>query len=101
MCPKRNTGETTPAVWRCLEKQAKSLTKGLRRCWRLIATRRNLERDRVMVAPSVKVFVRGRAKSPLMTWVMLTDAEGSVGDLGKGKQGGAPFRPTRSVGQRS
>jgi hypothetical protein len=64
MWPKRNTGQTTPVFWRCWGKQAKTLTKGLRRCWRLITTRSNLERDRVMVAPSVKVFVRGLGKSP-------------------------------------
>jgi integrase len=78
-----------------LGKQAKTLTdKQVNRSLAEVAQRRYPERDRVMVLLSVKAGLRAKEISHV-TWGMMTDAEGNVGDAlhlsngaSKGKRGG-------------
>src|SRR6516165_4296438 len=78
-----------------LAKQAKTLTdKQIKRALAEVATHRYPERDRVMVLLSVKGGLRAK-EIAMVTWGMVTDAEGNVGDAlhllngaSKGKKGG-------------
>jgi integrase len=80
---------------RGLAKQAKTLTdRQIKRVLTEVATHRYPERDRVMVLLSVKAGLRAK-EIAMVTWVMVTDAEGNVGDAlhllngaSKGKKGG-------------
>jgi integrase/recombinase XerD len=76
-----------------LAKQAKTLTDRQINA-RRSATHRYPERDRVMVLLSVKAGLRAK-EIAMVTWGMVTDAEGNVGDAlhllngaSKGKKGG-------------
>jgi integrase/recombinase XerD len=81
-------------------KQAKVLSeKQIKAALGAVADRRYPERDRVMVLLSVRAGLRAK-EIALVTWGMVTDAEGSVGDAlhlingaSKGKNGGrtVPF----------
>jgi integrase len=63
-----------------LAKQAKTLTdKQVKRALAEVATHRYPERDRVMVLLSVKGGLRAK-EIAMVTWGMVTDAEGNVGD---------------------
>jgi integrase len=58
----------------------KELTDGqIKRALAEVATRRYPERDRVMVLLSVKAGIRAK-EIAMVTWGMVTDAEGNVGD---------------------
>jgi integrase len=78
-----------------LGKQAKVLADGqIRAALAAVADRRYPERDRVMVLLSVRAGLRAK-EIAMVTWAMVTDAEGNVGDAlhlvngaSKGKQGG-------------
>src|SRR5215475_1992251 len=78
-----------------LAKQAKTLTDGqIKRALAEVVTHRYPERDRVMVLLSVKAGLRAK-EIAMITWGMVTDAEGNVGDAlhllngaSKGKKGG-------------
>jgi integrase/recombinase XerD len=78
-----------------LGKQAKVLTEAqVRATLAAVAGRRYPERDRVMVLLSVRAGLRAK-EIAMVTWGMLTDAEGNVGDAlhlvnaaSKGKHGG-------------
>ena len=78
-----------------LAKQAKTLTDNqIKRVLAEVATHRYPERDRVMVLLSVKAGLRAK-EIAMVTWGMVTDAEGNVGDAlhllngaSKGKKGG-------------
>src|ERR1700746_858295 len=82
-----------------LAKQAKTLTDTqIKRALAEGATRRYPERDRVMVRLSVKGGIRAK-EIAMVTWGMVTDAEGNVGDAlhllngaSKGKKGGRTAR---------
>jgi integrase len=81
-------------------KQAKVLTEGqIKATLSAVAERRYPERDRVMVLLSVRAGLRAK-EIAMVTWGMVTDAEGNVGDAlhlvndaSKGKNGGrtVPF----------
>ena len=63
-----------------MAKQAKTLTDGqIKRALAEVATHRYPERDRVMVLLSVKGGLRAK-EIAMVTWGMVTDAEGNVGD---------------------
>jgi integrase/recombinase XerC len=76
-------------------KQAKVLTEGqINTALCAVAERRYPERDRVMVLLSVRAGLRAK-EIAMVTWRMVTDAEGNVGDAlhlvngaAKGKKGG-------------
>lgn len=78
-----------------LGKQAKCLTENqIRTALAEVAQRRYPARDRVMVLLSVRAGLRAKEISQV-TWAMVTDAEGNVGDAlnlsngaSKGKKGG-------------
>jgi integrase/recombinase XerD len=78
-----------------LGKQAKVLTEGqIKAALAAVAERRYPERDRVMVLLSVRAGLRAK-EIAMVTWGMVTDAEGHVGDVlslsngaSKGKRGG-------------
>jgi len=91
--------------WRCpggkyrpygLAKQAKTLTdKQIKRALAEVATHRYPERDRVMVLLSVKGGLRAK-EIAMVTWGMVTDAGGNVGDalhLLERRQQGQERRP--------
>ena len=79
-----------------LAKQAKTLTdKQIKRALAQVATHRYPERDRVMVLLSVKGGLRAK-EIAMVTWGMVTDAEGNVGDalhLLERRQQGQERRP--------
>ena len=79
-----------------LAKQAKTLTdKQIKRALAEVATHRYPERDRVMVLLSVKGGLRAK-EIAMVTWGMVTDAEGNVGDalhLLERRQQGQERRP--------
>jgi integrase/recombinase XerC len=76
-------------------KQAKVLSEAqIRAALAVVATSRHALRDRVMVLLSVKAGMRAK-EIACLTWVMVTDAEGEIGDAihltndaSKGKRGG-------------
>jgi integrase len=78
-----------------LGKQAKILTEGqIKAALAVVAERRYPRRDRVMVLLSVRAGLRAK-EIGMVTWGMVTDAEGEVGDAlhlvnraSKGKRGG-------------
>jgi len=78
-----------------LGKQAKVLTDAqVRKALAAIEARRHPERDRVMVLLSVQAGLRAK-EIAMVTWAMVTDASGDVGDAlhlsnsaSKGKRGG-------------
>jgi integrase/recombinase XerD len=78
-----------------LGKQAKVLTEGqIKAALAAVAERRYPERDRAMVLLSVRAGLRAK-EIAMVTWGMVTDAEGHVGDVlslsngaSKGKRGG-------------
>jgi integrase len=78
-----------------LGKQAKTLTdRQIKLALGEVATHRYPERDRVMVLLSVKAGLRAK-EIALVTWGMVTDAEGNIGDTlrlvngaSKGRKGG-------------
>jgi integrase len=82
----------------------KELTDGqIKRALAEVATRRYPERDRVMVLLSVKSGIRAK-EIAMVTWGMVTDAEGNVGDAlhllnaaSKGKKGGRTVPPNAAL----
>jgi integrase len=78
-----------------LGKQAKVLTEGqIKAALAAVADRRYPQRDRVMVLLSVRAGLRAK-EIAMVTWGMVTDAEGNVGEAlhlvngaSKGKHGG-------------
>jgi integrase len=78
-----------------LGKQAKVLTEGqTKAALAAVAERRYPQRDRVMVLLSVRAGLRAK-EIAIVTWGMVTDAEGNVGEAlhllngaSKGKRGG-------------
>jgi integrase len=78
-----------------LGKQAKVLSEGqIKAALGVLMERRYPERDRVMVLLSVRAGLRAK-EIAMVTWSMVTDAEGNVGDAlhlvngaSKGKKGG-------------
>jgi integrase/recombinase XerD len=77
-----------------LTKQAKTLSdRQIKRMLAEVATHRYPERDRAMVLLSVKAGLRAK-EIAMVTWGMVTDAEGNVGDASlKRRQQGQERRP--------